>query len=158
MSRGQLWLGLGLAAAGPALLVVGIVNPADRRREGRDLDARLAAAHARLVDKHEVTEALMRGDIGFREAADHFRPLVAGYPAALNGLRQAHPGAGETELVYRHVLAYVRAALSDRPDIDPGLLARLEGELAATFPTGGPTFPLRIGGPYRFLPMPDREK
>jgi len=151
MSRAHVLVGVALATAGAALLVVGVLRSAERRaggepppgvpaledcrREGEDLDARLAVSHARLCDKHEVVTALIRGEIGLREAAGRFRVLVAGHPAALDRIRQAYPRATETELLYRHILKFVRGRRSDPPGLAPGLLDRLEAELAATFPT-----------------------
>jgi hypothetical protein len=151
MSRAQVWVGVGLAAAGIALVVVGILRQADRttgepppgvpgledrRREGEDLDARVAASLNRLLEKHAATSALIRGEIGLREAVNRFRTLVATRPAALDDLRRAYPAATDTELLYRHVIEFVRARLGDEPDLAPGLVTRLEAELARTFPRG----------------------
>lgn len=153
MSRARMLVGIGVTALSVTLVGTGAFRPAtgragratgdpltqfpggqSLRQDGDDLDAQLAVTSARLIEKNVVATALVRGEIGLRQAAERFRVVTPGDSVALVRLRRAFPRATDTELLYRNVLLYVRGYLSDRPDLAPGLVARLEAELAETFP------------------------
>ncbi|MBO0697317.1 MAG: hypothetical protein J2P46_02880 [Zavarzinella sp.] len=104
------------------------------RRQSDELDALQRAAPERVVEKHAVAVALVRGDVGLAEAADRFRAIVAGDPAVVGRVRRRHPGASDEQMWCRHVLDFARAAVAFRPDLDRARLDRLEAEVLGPCP------------------------
>lgn len=160
MSRARMLVGIGVTALSVTLVGTGAFRPATGRagratgdpltqfpggqrlrQDGDDLDAQLAVTSARLIEKNAVATALVRGEIGLRQAAERFRAVTPADSFAMVRLRRAYPRATETELLYRNVLLIVRGYLAERPDLAPGLVARLEAELAETFPPNCKTRP-----------------
>lgn len=95
----------------------------------------------RLAGKHEVTSALLRGEVTLAEAAARFRELNG--DEAIGRLRDLYPDAADGELPYRQVVQFVasdpRAAPVDRSD----RLRALHREFFAHFPSAAP-FPERF--------------
>jgi hypothetical protein len=156
-----LWVGIGLAAAGVAALLLGSAcfSPPQRgtpavapwddglvrfpgddgpRREHRHLTGQIQVVLQRVEDKQAAADALARGEITFAQAVDRFRAIAADDPNALAWLRAKYPGATEDELHYRNVLGFVRPALEIGPLKNADRLARLEEEFRRRFPGRSP--------------------
>jgi hypothetical protein len=164
-----LGIGVGLAAAGVAALLLGpaCFSPPQRgrpavagwddglvrfpgddepRREQRHLSNQQQIVIRRVQDKEEAADALARGEITFAQAVERFRAIAAGDPKGLAWLRARYPGATEDELHYRNVLGFVRPVLESGPLKNAERLARLEDEFRRRFPGRSPkVLPLPTG-------------
>jgi hypothetical protein len=117
---------------------------------------------ARIAQKTEVADALVRGELTLAEAAAQFRDANGSDPAALAELRRMFPGAGDDELTYRQVIHFAYAGPRWPPARWVPRLRQLEAEFHATFPDAAPIPDwVRVGVPgpgrppmIRTLPVP----
>jgi hypothetical protein len=101
------------------------------------LESRNQALRVCSENKHRVVEALLAGDVTLLEAAQEFGRLqdVSGF--SREPLRMCFRGSSEEETLCRHVLAWVRAELNDRPAERTAACDRLEKELQQYLETTG---------------------
>jgi len=142
-------LGLGLVAATGAVLALGSVYvhsrqdglasylESDEARYTRELDDRQRLVLQRVMEKENVVNALVRGEITLDHAAERFRQLTADDSATIAYLRTFYPAATQEELHYRNVLGFVRGMVWTQPARVGELLARFEEEVRRRFPADG---------------------
>lgn len=139
----RLWLVAVLALAVPvsvALLASPDPTLPPRSSDGgpaaaadRELDAKHRAVVARILEREEITAALVRGEVTLEQAAARFLDLNAD-PAVRDAVRQQHLARSDLEAAYRQVLGFVRGLAHEDPNRLRDLIARLEGEVARKFP------------------------
>ena len=113
---------------------VGYIDP-DQLREYHDLTAKQQAALSRNAMKMDVATELIHGNLTLSEASTRFREITLTDPAGLTYLRLAYPAAADDELHYRNVMGVVRGLLAREPKRRADLVAWLEAEVRARFPT-----------------------
>jgi hypothetical protein len=98
-----------------------------RRRE--DLERRGQAVKTCNECKGRVADLVVAGEMTLLEAAHEFGRLHEASGSSLAGLRVQYPGAGDDEVLCRHVITRVHSQLSRRPAERAAVRARLEEEL-----------------------------
>jgi hypothetical protein len=96
---------------------------------------------ARMGLRHEVIEAVSRGQVGLWEAADRLRDLYAGDAGFVRTLRDEWPAATDDERYARMVINGVAALFRGRPRERAVQVARLEAELASRRSADTPSLP-----------------
>jgi hypothetical protein len=97
--------------------------------QGRQLSARVDSSYRRILAKHEVRAALVRGDITLRQTAARFAELDRGRsPFSREQPRQLYPGSTDEERYCRMIVTHFRELASTCPGLSAAL-PRLENEL-----------------------------
>jgi hypothetical protein len=102
----------------------------------REIDSRQQVLLKRSFAKLTVARATIRGEIELAEAVRRFRVLSRHDASSLTILRNAFPLASEDELWRLQVLSYIRGQLAFEPARNPIVAAKLQAEIAASFPSG----------------------
>jgi hypothetical protein len=131
-----LLLGVAFSCHGPdGLGLGGVPDSLDRIGENRKLDEEIGERQrrvlARMRAKDAIAEDLIAGRLTLVEAAARVRDLPDGFDGWLGLLPPDEQGAGDGETLCRHVIAWARVVLADRPDKAAAVGRRLEAELAA---------------------------
>jgi hypothetical protein len=98
--------------------------------EERGRAERLAAEQQYLLSrsdyKRATTEALIAGDITFKQALAEFKNLNELGPQCMTGLRIRHPGGTDEEILRQDIIEHIEALLG--PDAAAETVARLNEE------------------------------
>jgi hypothetical protein len=105
-------------------------------RQTERIDARRDVVFGRLLAKERITGALLRGELTLDQAAERFRELIAGDPAAVAAM-QARYGRDGDEIYYHNVLDFARGEARYHPDRGKPVLPGLEAEVSRRFPPPG---------------------
>jgi hypothetical protein len=86
---------------------------------------------SRIRQKQEVAKALIVGDLSFGHAAERLR-LLSGNEMS-DRMRAMYPGATDSELWHRQVIAFVQGLGRDYPERVAVLVPELQNEVARRF-------------------------
>jgi hypothetical protein len=109
---------------------VGWAAPAEVQ-VSRELDGRCRVVTGYTLDKIEVAQSLVKGELTLDLAVDRFRQLNG--PETVAYLRSVYPDLSEAELVYRQVLRYVAGCRRADPARVAACLPVLEAEVNRRF-------------------------
>ncbi|HKB04153.1 MAG TPA: hypothetical protein VKD90_18160 [Gemmataceae bacterium] len=107
---------------------------ADAAEQYQELDDQARQVTRRLTEKVALAEALACGEEKLDEVAARFRELNGPGRDVYRALADEYPTAGEEELAYRQVIAFVRMAARAGRSGASVVVRRLETEFAVRYP------------------------